>query len=78
MKLSGEPPRNMAAEIMAKALKGEGWSPEKAILSTARRTRETGSHLSRIFGACEMVLEDDLYLAGEAVPAALLGTAPEN
>ena len=59
------PVGNEAAEIMAKALKGEGWSPEKAILSTARRTRETGSHLSRIFGACEMVLEDDLYLAGE-------------
>lgn len=54
-----------AAETMAKALKGEGWSPEKAILSTARRTRETGSHLSSVFGACEMVLDDDLYLAGE-------------
>lgn len=54
-----------AAETMAKALKGEGWSPEKAVLSTARRTRETWSHLSDVFGACEMVLEDDLYLAGE-------------
>ena len=54
-----------AAETMAKALKGEGWSPEKAVLSTARRTRETWSHISSVFGACEMVLEDDLYLAGE-------------
>jgi len=54
-----------AAETMARALKGEGWSPEKAVLSTARRTRETWSHLSGVFGACEMVLEDDLYLAGE-------------
>jgi len=54
-----------AAETMAKALKSEGWSPEKAILSTARRTRETWSHLSGVFGGCDMVLEDDLYLAGE-------------
>jgi len=54
-----------AAEAMGKALKGEGWTPEKAIISTARRTRETWSHLSNIFGTCEVELEDDLYLAGE-------------
>ena len=54
-----------AAETMAKALKDEGWSPEKTVLSTARRTRETWGHLSAVFGTCDMVLEDDLYLAGE-------------
>ncbi len=54
-----------AAIAMGKALKGEGWTPAKAIISTARRTRETWAHLSDIFGTCEMVLEDDLYLAGE-------------
>ncbi len=54
-----------AAEMMGKALKGEGWTPEKAIISTARRTRETWSHLSDVFGTCEVTLEDDLYLAGE-------------
>ena len=54
-----------AAVAMGRALKAEGWSPERAIVSTARRTRETWTHLSDVFGACEMVLEDDLYLAGE-------------
>ena len=54
-----------AATAMALALKGEGWSPEKAIVSTARRTRETWSHLSDVFSSCDMVLEDELYLAGE-------------
>ncbi|MEO0608356.1 MAG: histidine phosphatase family protein [Pseudomonadota bacterium] len=54
-----------AAGVMARALKGEGWAPEKAIVSTARRTRETWRHLADVFGACERVLEDELYLAGE-------------
>lgn len=54
-----------AAVAMGKALKSEGWTPGKAIVSTARRTRETWSHLSDIFGTCDMSLEDDLYLAGE-------------
>lgn len=54
-----------AASAMASALKAEGWVPEKAIISTARRTRETWVHLSDVFGTCDMTLEDDLYLAGE-------------
>ncbi len=54
-----------AAKRMAAVLKAEGWSPEKAIISTARRTRETWAHLSDVFGTCDMALEDDLYLAGE-------------
>jgi len=54
-----------AAIAMGKALKVEGWTPERAIISTARRTRETWAHLSDIFGTCDVTLEDDLYLAGE-------------
>ncbi|MEL6857156.1 MAG: histidine phosphatase family protein [Pseudomonadota bacterium] len=54
-----------AAAAMAAALKSEAWSPQKAIVSTARRTRETWAHLSSVFGTCDMTLEDDLYLAGE-------------
>lgn len=54
-----------AAAAMAAALRAEGWSPEKAIVSTARRTRETWVHLSMVFGTCDMTLEEDLYLAGE-------------
>lgn len=54
-----------AAIAMASVLKSEGWSPDRAIISTARRTRETWAHLSKVFSACEMTLEEDLYLAGE-------------
>lgn len=54
-----------AAMAMARALKDEGWSPQKAVISTARRTRETWAHLSQVFGSCDLALEDDLYLAGE-------------
>ena len=54
-----------AALAMAKALKAAGWSPERALVSTARRTRETWTHLSSVFGTCEISLEDELYLAGE-------------
>ena len=54
-----------AAIAMGKALKSEGWTPERAIISTARRTRETWAHLSDIFGTTNMMLEEDLYLAGE-------------
>jgi len=54
-----------AAKAMAKTLEIEGWSPERAIVSTARRTRETWSHLKDVFGTCELILEEDLYLAGE-------------
>ena len=43
-----------AAAAMASALKAEGWVPEKAIISTARRTRETWVHLSDVFGTCDM------------------------
>ncbi|MEL6825115.1 MAG: histidine phosphatase family protein [Pseudomonadota bacterium] len=54
-----------AAAAMAVALKTEGWAPERAVVSTARRTRETWVHLSAVFESCEMILEEDLYLAGE-------------
>ena len=54
-----------AARAMGEVLKAEGWTPSKAIVSTARRTRETWSHLSKIFGTSDMMLEEDLYLAGE-------------
>jgi phosphohistidine phosphatase len=59
------PAGHEAAIAMGKALKSEGWTPERAIISTARRTRETWAHLSDIFGTTNMMLEEDLYLAGE-------------
>lgn len=59
------PTGHEAALKMAQTLKAEGWSPERALVSTARRTRETWAHLASVFGTCDMALEDDLYLAGE-------------
>lgn len=59
------PTGHEAAIAMAKALKAKGWTPSKAIVSTARRTRETWAELVKVFGASEMMLEEDLYLAGE-------------
>ncbi len=54
-----------AAIAMANALKAEGWAPNLALVSTARRTRETWTHLKQAFAESEMNLEEDLYLAGE-------------
>lgn len=62
-----------AAKAMAFALKSEGWSPEKAIVSTARRTRETWAHLYSVFDQCDMTLEEDLYLAGERGISEMIG-----
>ena len=54
-----------AAAAMAAALSTEGWTPEKSVVSSARRTRETWGHLSVAFPFAEMVIEENLYLAGE-------------
>ena len=59
------PTGHEAAIAMASALKDKGWVPSKAVVSTARRTRETWTHLSKVFDTDAMTLEDDLYLAGE-------------
>lgn len=54
-----------AATAVALGLKARGWIPTRAIISSARRTRETWQHLSAVFDACEMHVEEGLYLAGE-------------
>ena len=54
-----------AAASMAAILVDEGWIPDRAVLSTSRRTRETWSHLSKAMPDCSHVIEGDLYLAGE-------------
>lgn len=54
-----------AATLIAIGLKERGWIPTRAIISSARRTRETWKHLSAVFDDCEMEVEDGLYLAGE-------------
>ncbi len=54
-----------AATAMAATLAAEGWRPDLAIVSSARRTRETWTHLSAVFGDCSHTVEESLYLAGE-------------
>lgn len=54
-----------AAAAMAIALQGEGWEPDQALVSTARRTRETWKEMSSVFPACEAQFDEALYLAGE-------------
>ncbi|MEL7040691.1 MAG: histidine phosphatase family protein [Pseudomonadota bacterium] len=56
---------HQAAKLMAGALDQKGWAPDRAIVSTARRTRETWGHLAEVFSACGLALEEELYLAGE-------------
>lgn len=55
------------SEAIAVALQQAGWAPDVALVSTARRTRETWRHLSLVFPECELKLSDELYLAG--IPA---------
>ena len=52
------------AEAMAVTLQQEGWTPDLALVSSSRRTRETWQHLSLVFPQCRKLVLDDLYLAG--------------
>jgi len=52
------------AALIAKELKRRGWDIEVALVSTARRARETWRVVSDIHSDSEARLEDDLYLAG--------------
>lgn len=52
------------AEVIGDELKARGWVPDAALVSSARRTRETWRHLQDFFPGCEATLSDTLYLAG--------------
>ncbi|MEL8054735.1 MAG: histidine phosphatase family protein [Pseudomonadota bacterium] len=54
-----------AAARMGSALKNLDWTPDLALVSTARRTRETARYFEDIFPACQLNHHDSLYLAGE-------------
>ncbi|MAN74401.1 MAG: hypothetical protein CME85_03490 [Henriciella sp.] len=51
------------AETVAAQLDAIGWAPDHALVSTARRTRETWRHVHEVFPACDVKLSDSLYLA---------------
>ena len=61
------------AEAMAVALQQEGWSPDLALVSSSRRTRETWQHLSLVFPDCRKFVLDELYLAGPPAIESLIG-----
>lgn len=58
---------HIAAEAVAIALKTSGWVPDKALISTARRTRETWGHLAQVFPATGCHFDESLYLASARV-----------
>lgn len=55
------------AEAIAVAMQQAGWTPDKALVSTSRRTRESWRHVALVFPDCKSQLHDELYLAG--IPA---------
>ncbi|MEM5518502.1 histidine phosphatase family protein [Henriciella sp. AS95] len=55
------------AALVAGFLRDTGWQPDHALVSSARRTRETWRHLAAEFPECRSTVSDDLYLAG--IPA---------
>lgn len=57
------------ADAIGDELKARGWVPDAALVSSARRTRETWRHLQDFFPGCEATLSDTLYLA--SVPTIL-------
>lgn len=59
------PSGHKAALHMALEIKEMGWAPDLALVSTARRTRETSSHIKSVIEACDLMFEEGLYLAGE-------------
>ncbi|MEM9938198.1 MAG: histidine phosphatase family protein [Pseudomonadota bacterium] len=59
------PTGHRAAQAMAALLKSEGWAPDRAMISSARRTRETWALMSKVFPDCQGQIDEDLYLAGE-------------
>ncbi|MGB3627260.1 MAG: histidine phosphatase family protein [Henriciella sp.] len=63
------------AAQMALALKERGWAPDKALVSSARRTRETWRYVREAFPDCKGTVTDDLYLAGIPAMEGLVGLA---
>lgn len=53
-----------AAEVVAGVLAEAGWAPSHALVSTARRTRETWNYVFERFPKCEPTILEGVYLAG--------------
>ncbi len=59
---------------LAAALETAGWAPDLALVSTARRTRETWAHLAHRFMQTVTIPVDDLYLASAETLGEVLAT----
>ncbi len=51
------------ARRVAKRIEDLGWSPNTALISSARRARETWAEAAHIFGPCAISIVEALYLA---------------
>ena len=69
------PSGHKTAIAMANLLVDRDLKPDVALVSTARRTRETWRHISEAFGGCEVKLLDDLYLASMTQMESVITTA---
>ncbi|MEO0785710.1 MAG: histidine phosphatase family protein [Pseudomonadota bacterium] len=61
------------ARLMAEELVKRGWRPSTALVSTARRARETWRYAAPAWSGQEPVYEDDLYLASPGTLESVLG-----
>ena len=57
------------AQRLGQILAQAGWAPDRCLVSTALRTRQTGEGLAESFPAAKMIYDKALYLGG---PGALL------
>lgn len=60
------------AAMMGEHMVSLGWRPDHALVSTARRARETWRYASGALGGAEPTYEDDLYLAGPSTIESVL------
>lgn len=52
------------AALVAAEIKAQGWRPDRVLVSSARRTRETWRVMSESLMGTEHIVLDELYLAG--------------
>ncbi|MEM1151217.1 MAG: histidine phosphatase family protein [Pseudomonadota bacterium] len=63
------------AAIMGEHLVSLGWRPNEAVVSTARRARETWRYVSPSLGDIAPAFVDDLYLAGPHTIEGVISTS---
>jgi phosphohistidine phosphatase len=66
-----------SAALLGQWLKDGGWRPDHALVSVARRTRETWAGVTGVLGATPAAHRRELYAASAPAMLALLHEAPD-